>query len=349
MKKAFPSSNQRVMVSLSGGIDSTALFHLLWRLNQPRIIFSLGIFHVHYGLRGEASEADFRFVEALAAEFGVPFVPRIVTPDERAARKRESLQEWARTLRQREYAKLAEAGWVIALAHQADDLAENVVLRLARGASPGHLLGMEECRPPFWRPLLDWKKNHLRAFLLSHGLPHRHDASNDEDVYTRNVIRHRVLPELESLFPGASGRLVQCASEAAESARWLDAKLAADLGSPMSAAKLAALPDGLARHALASLICADQTHRQLSRRFLDGIVACLRGDQRSGVWELPEKGRLVFADGSLSVHNESPFGGVPKGARQIQHRKALARPEPSLVLEPGSHAFIRGTQRLSPL
>ena len=158
----------------------------------------------------------------------------------------ESVQAWARRLRRAEFARLAAEGWLIALAHHRDDLAENVLLRLARGSGPAHLLGMQAWRAPLWRPLLEQPKTALADFLRRRGLTWREDGSNRELTYARNRLRHKVLPELEALFPGAAARLVACAEEARDMVDVADRALRT--ADPSLAANTPPLPRGVQRH-----------------------------------------------------------------------------------------------------
>ena len=331
---------------MSGGPDSIALFHAIWRLNQRNFYFSIRIFHAHYGLRGEESDADFRLVKELADSHNVPFYLRYVTEQERQARTGESLQEWARRIRYTELDKYAAEGWVIVTAHHADDLAENVLLRLARGAAPGQWLGMEAWRPPFWKPFLTEKKAALLDFLQKGGLAYRTDESNATGVYSRNVIRNDVLPILEELHPGAGERLVHAAEEARDLARWFDERALTELGQPAQAARLVDLPIGVARHVLARLLTKDGEHRQLSRRLIDTVLDALRAGARDGAWDLPGGGRLVAEDGILTLEAQGERT-TPKACRQSQHLASLKPPTCDLVLEPGSHASLRGNPGLS--
>ena len=315
------------MVSISGGLDSTALLQAIWRLHQIQKNFRLAAFHCAYGLRGNESHGDLIFCKTLAKERNIPFIYRKITSEERLRRSGEGVQEWARRLRQEEFQRLASEGWIIALAHHRDDLAENVLMRLARGASPGNLLGMSTWAPPFWRPLLSYPKEALREQLHVEGISHREDSSNQGDAYSRNIIRHRILPELEALYPGASERLVACAEDARDLTAAVT-KVTASTGiAPLISTDT--LP-GIARHAVAEHIKAVLPgHRQLSRRLLDAAIAGLAP-------ELPgAKKTRLRKDLRLET-----FGDNAKGNRQLQHQRGLSGPALSAILEPSSYAYL---------
>lgn len=276
----------------------------------------MAIFHAHYGLRGEDSEDDFRFVEELARTHDVPFFSRRVSAEEKDARRGESLQEWARRLRHEEFTRLAAEGWAIALGHHMDDLAETVLMRLARGTAPETLLGMRPWRPPFWRPFLQERKAAILTYMDRSGFAHREDASNERLDYSRNVLRHKVLPELEALFPGAAERIVACAAEAAEK----DA----------------------ANDEIARFLRQEVPEAPLSRRFVAATAARLStGTEDKQGPELPGTSlRLTRqADGSLGT---APKASGIKADRARQHQRGIQSAfRPAALLEPGSYASFR--------
>jgi tRNA(Ile)-lysidine synthase len=338
----IPPSFQQVVVSLSGGADSTALFHLLWESAKRSKRVELAVLHVAYGLRGEESDADFRHCEALAHAAGVPFHARVVTEAERSARAGESLQAWARRLRREAYASWAGAGWVIALAHHRDDAAETVLMRLARGAAPAHLAGLKAYDPPLWRPLVGATRAEIREYLEENGLSWREDSSNAGTDYARNSLRHEVLPRLEALWPGAAERLTAAADEAADLASAVDAWIAAQLRGDATLARIVheardSAP-GLARHAVAAAARGLLGRSlRLSRQILDDLVAAAsaacgshQGGPKAAV--TLEGGRLLsWAHGKLVI-----LPAEPKAHRRAQHRRALEPLRPDLVLEAGA-------------
>lgn len=198
-----------VIAAVSGGSDSTALAHLLAPL-ATREGWALLAVHVRHLIRGPAAERDAEEAGRLAGALGLPF--RAVQADVPAGRGRgESLEAAARRLR---YAALlgvaAElGGTLVATGHTLDDQAETVLLNLARHAGRNRG-GIRERRPDgVVRPLLPFRREELRSYLRSRGIPWREDETNDDLRLARNEIRHKTLPALESVFPGCAARLAR--------------------------------------------------------------------------------------------------------------------------------------------
>ena len=207
----FLQSNQPVVLGLSGGLDSTALFHVFCQFRKLKKFQNFVVLHVNYGLRGAESDGDFVFCRQLAADHQVEFhVLDCQTQEGRTKRQRgESTQVWARRIRHEWFHEFSVRGYTIALAHHADDVAENVLFRLARGAMPENLAGMSRFDPPLWRPLISTTRSMLLEAMTDAGYEWREDSSNRSKIYTRNRIRHIVLQELEAIAPGAASRIAE--------------------------------------------------------------------------------------------------------------------------------------------
>ncbi len=263
-----------IVVACSGGLDSTVLFHLLCQHKKNHPGLPLAVTHINYQLRGAASDEAEAHVLDLARSANLPlFSFRISTALESTGGRRPNLQSWARRLRYQYFTQLANEGWLIAMAHHRDDAAENTLLRLARGSSPGSLLGMKERYRCFWRPLLSISKKDLLAWSQEQHLSYCEDASNQSLEYSRNVIRHQLLPLLELLYPGAGRRIVRCAEQAREFVEasepqfrhWIE--LSRGKGLPCSI--FHPLPEGLACHLLASLMgMPPEGKKRLSHKLL---------------------------------------------------------------------------------
>ncbi|MBF0628720.1 MAG: tRNA lysidine(34) synthetase TilS [Magnetococcales bacterium] len=214
----------RLMVAVSGGADSMALLHLLIKSGVSATT-ELIVAHFDHGLRID-SDQDALFVSRQAAALGVTcHVTRWNRPLQPG-----NLQEQARQARQAFLIRTAHHSQArhIAMAHHQDDQAETVLDRLLRGSGLRGLGAMRPAQPlteeiTLIRPLLDLRRQELRAWLQNHGLPWREDPSNQSPQYQRNRIRHAAIPALAQVKPedpapplARSARLLACADDALE-------------------------------------------------------------------------------------------------------------------------------------
>jgi len=229
----------RVCAAVSGGADSVALLLLLDAANaQPRNALGVGLsaIHVHHGLRGDEADADLAFVEALCARLEVPLHVRHASVPDRVVRAREAgqpetVEEAARNLRYELFRQLIAESHAdsVLTAHTLDDQAETVLMKLLRGAWTEGLSGISpvvavpHATHPgrILRPLLGVRRADLMAFLESRNQGWRTDSTNADDTFTRNRIRHSVLPLLREFNPAIDQALANLAELAREDeARW---------------------------------------------------------------------------------------------------------------------------------
>jgi tRNA(Ile)-lysidine synthase len=185
---------QRVGVAVSSGADSVCLLYLLHEL-APKWGLHLSVIHIDHGIRSLASQSDAEFVRALATQFALPFYFRRVD----APASDDNLEQAARRLRQRFYSDLREKGAVdrIATGHTRSDQAETVLYRFLRGSGLAGLAGVRPVRSDgIVRPLLDCTRLEIRAWLEERQIEWREDVTNLDLTYTRNRIRHELLPQL---------------------------------------------------------------------------------------------------------------------------------------------------------
>ena len=201
-------------LAVSGGADSTALLVALADLRE-KLGFDAVVLHVDHGLRPDSHD-DARFVEALAARFGLPC--RTLRARIRR-RPRESLEMAARRTRLAFFARMTrELGLdAIATGHHADDVAETFIMRMARGAGPEGLAGLKPVSHvdgiTFIRPLLGLRDADLRTYLRRRGLTWREDSTNADTSILRNKVRHVILPFLrEHLDPHITEHLCKSAA-----------------------------------------------------------------------------------------------------------------------------------------
>ncbi|MDR7427296.1 MAG: tRNA lysidine(34) synthetase TilS [Armatimonadota bacterium] len=197
-----------VVTGVSGGADSVALLLLLREVGAV-LHLRLVVAHLNHGLRPDAA-TDARFVQALAAAWGLPYVGE--TADVRAFARRQhlSLEAAAREVRYAFLQRVAAAHGcgVVAVGHTADDQVETLLLRLLRGGRPG---GMWPRRAlgavVLVRPLLDCWRRDLRALLTERGIPWREDPTNLDRRHLRNRVRHDLLPALAGYIPDGQNKV----------------------------------------------------------------------------------------------------------------------------------------------
>lgn len=207
---------ETVIVAVSGGVDSVVLLDLLQRL-APDYGVILHVVHLDHGLRGSSAD-DARFVERLAAERGLPLHRSKLGPGSLAEHRDHGAEGAARKARYAYLQSVAETigATRISLGHTANDQAETILYRLARGTGIRGLCGIPPVRGAFVRPLIDATRNEVEAYARERGLLWRDDPSNADPSFARNRIRHRVVPELEAINPKALAAILRGAEHAVE-------------------------------------------------------------------------------------------------------------------------------------
>ncbi len=192
-------SGDTVMVAVSGGPDSVALLHILCSaLPQVRFV----AVYVDHGLRPAETGAEIELVQVLARQLQAGFERVSVDVRSAAQQEKTSIEETARTLRYQalEAMRLQYQGAAIAVAHTADDQAEELLIRLIRGSGRKGLSGMQFQNGRIIRPLLLESKETLLHYLQAQQIPFCIDSSNLERTYLRNRVRLDLLPYLQEHF-----------------------------------------------------------------------------------------------------------------------------------------------------
>lgn len=212
-------SGSKLLIGLSGGADSVALFRGLLEL-RSELAYSLHVAHLNHQLRGEASDADARWVEGLCRLHGVRVTVGTASINPAAT----GIEEAARQARHRflDETACALAADTVVTAHTADDQTETVLHHLFRGTGLAGLRGIPLIRSTemgcrLVRPMLSIRRSLIESYLAEIGQDFRTDATNTVTIYTRNWLRHNLLPQLRQQFgdriDGSLQRLVEQAAE----------------------------------------------------------------------------------------------------------------------------------------
>ena len=282
--KMFPPG-ARVAVAVSGGADSVCLLHLLMDL-RARWNLSLTVIHVNHLLRGSDSDADEQYVRDLAARLGLAAIVEHITLPSAG-----NLEQAARDARRAIFRRELDAGRFdrVALAHTLSDQAETVLFRFLRGSYTTGLAGMRPVTPEgIVRPLLETSRAEVLDYLQQHGIAWREDRTNQELRFSRNRIRHHLLPALAAEWnPGLSVLLAHHAVLAQEDESYWEAevdRIARDLlsDSPYgllgNAVRIAGLPNALARRVIRrAFLRVRGDLRQIDFRHIGDVLALVRG------------------------------------------------------------------------
>jgi len=313
-------SAQRVLLAVSGGADSTALLYTVQALKSEGIIGAeLVCAHINHRLRGSAADGDEEFVVNQAAKLGLEIRVRRVDVRAFARRNKLSIETAARELRIGSLVEIAKECncSLIATAHQKDDNAETVVHRMLRGTGIRGLGGIWPMRvfgngSKFARPMLCVGRREILEYLRQRGLKWREDHTNAECTYTRNYIRHRLLPALQA---DCTASIVEQLSELSQSAHkyydlvcsradavWsgsvhsVEGRIVLDLG--MFRGEAEPVKVELVRRALAAVGCGE---REMTRKHYERMLQLAKKNVGGGKVGLPgsfearrEYGMLVF-------------------------------------------------------
>lgn len=198
---------RKILAGVSGGTDSMYLASLLLERGED-----FGIACCNFNLRGEESDGDFAFVKSWAEKHSVPFYGLSTDTRAFASDHGISIEMAARRIRYRFFGETArrEGYDAVAVAHNANDNAETLILNLLRGTSINGVTGMKEvsaipdpeyCDIPLLRPLLAMERSEIERLVREKGIPFREDSSNSENDYKRNKIRNLVFPVFKQINP----------------------------------------------------------------------------------------------------------------------------------------------------
>ena len=293
----------------------------------------IAVVHFNHQLRGEAADADERFVRALAETHGLPFYSGSANVRAEAKHAKRNVEDTGRRERYAFFARLAEEGQVewVATAHTMDDQAETVLAHILRGTGLTGLGGIHPISGAIVRPALDVRRAELRAYLKSRKRTWREDASNRDTSKTRARIRKRLIPLLQKQYqPEVTAHLAALAQRAREDEGFLDGAATTKLGESLQDAR-----DAL--RILTPELTGRSTPAALRGRMVRKIVKACKGragelgaQHVASVLELAcsgKNGKLLLLPGGVEVRREKDsllFRAVSENRSAIEYHHELA-------------------------
>lgn len=202
--------NKKLLLGVSGGVDSVVLFHHLCKFSKKFPNMKLHVAYVHHGLTTDEKQSKYRdrafsFVKRLTEENQIPFF----TNDPKKSKSTD--EEYFRDLRDDFFKKIMNENNIDLLvkAHNRDDLLETRLIRLIRGVGEQGFASMSEVDGNIFRPLLTWTREDIEKYAEKFEIDHVKDPSNKDEKYLRNWIRNSWLKDLEKYRPGAKSSLMR--------------------------------------------------------------------------------------------------------------------------------------------
>ena len=362
-----------IIEGISGGADSVCLFLMLEELKKE-LDFKTVAVHVHHGIRKKTADKDQKFVEQLCESKGVelksfrkdiPLICKIT---------KESEEECGRRIRYEIFDEVAAIydSAKIAVAHHMNDQAETVIFRIIRGSGIKGLAGMDSRRDNIIRPLLCLKREEIEQYLSDVGQKYRDDETNNTLEYSRNYIRKKIIPKLESVRANAVDHINALSGEAKDINDFMEKKASELLEEASKEADRRYITKGLARKykadvlakaepillrfAVRALITSEKVSiKDVTRSHVDSLCALIQ-KQGSGEIHLPRGITVVKESGIVYIRPREGFDGQ---IREIVNVKTptvelpsvqtlempgsdTLQPEKSFAAEEGFHIPIIG-------
>ena len=315
----LPNSKKPVIVAVSGGADSVALLLALDELGRAeKLELEIVVAHVNHKLRGAASNADDRWVRALAKRLGRSIVVREIDVAKRVGESGGNLEQVARQARYDFFAAAAKThnSKLVLTAHTMNDQAETILLNLIRGSGSGGLSGIEPVRPLqlgskvlLARPLLAWaRRQDTEDYCRRASIDYCEDEMNLDDAFTRVRIRNELLPSFEEFNPkfvetvARSAEILREDSSALDlaAAELLDQSIGTDSSQSLLGDVLRTAPIALRRRALRLWLTRQRGNlRRIERVHIVAIERLLLSTKSGRAIQLPDSATVTRSNGRL--------------------------------------------------
>jgi len=221
-QKQLFENKDKLLLAVSGGLDSVVMLDLMYSLG-----YRLGIAHANFGLRNEDSEKDEEFVRDLANKYAIPFFTKKFDTISYKETHKLSVQLAARQLRYDWFETLLKEQnyHYLLTAHHLNDQLETILYNLAKGTGIAGLRGIRPKIKHIVRPMLFADRQQILEYAQNQELSWREDISNESDKYSRNLIRHHIVPVLKELNPSVEQTVGQSAERLLEMETWFDTEM----------------------------------------------------------------------------------------------------------------------------
>ena len=309
-----------VIVALSGGADSSVLLSFFVSVREKFPEMQIIAAHVNHMIRGEEADRDEEFCRRICDCYGIPLKVRKADIPALAKETGESIEECARNVRYGFFEELSqEYGALVATAHNADDNLETLIFNLTRGSGTKGMSGIAPVRDGIYiRPLLSCTGEEIRTFAKTNRIGYVVDSTNTDTAYTRNSIRHNIIPLLKEINPKVCEAALRLSQSAREDCEYLESEAAAICeNSPVSKEKINSLPPALFFRVIRELYrkAAGKTENLSEKNISDARRLC--ATHEGGSISLPGGYALfcdkdgVFVDRDKRYAEENAFLSLP--------------------------------------
>lgn len=295
-----------IVVALSGGADSVAMLDVLYSLKE-KYLLKIYVMHINHGIRGEEAQRDEAFCRQLADSYGLEIYISHFDVPSLAKKQKISEELCGRNIRYAELFRLArEKNAKIATAHTASDNAETLIFNLTRGSSISGMSAIPPKRDIIIRPLIECTRQQIETYCREKHLAFVTDSTNLSDNYTRNRIRHMIIPELKSINPQLETALLRFSENARSVCEYLEKSANSLIDSSVTAGGYDCVilqnADKIVRTTAISLLCkafAGFTPESRHIALIEKIIF------NSGCVELTKEVSVVSKQGILRFAGES--------------------------------------------
>lgn len=297
------TKGERVALGLSGGPDSICLLEILFSLKEE-IGFTLEALHVNHMIRGVEADEDELFLKEYCQEKGVPLTSVKLDVSALSKENDKTEEEMGRDLRILELKKLGADK--IALAHNKNDQAETILMRIIRGTGVSGLCGMEIKREDgVIRPLLRTPRAEIEEFVAENNLPARQDKTNFEAEYTRNKIRLELLPKLLEFNPNIVDALDRLSASASDDEELLsaiaDEFLQSNRDKVLKIKDLSQLSDAVFARVITRYLASFGLTEDISAVHIKALRAAVKKNVGNKTIEFPHGFNILLKNGNIEV------------------------------------------------